>query len=106
LRQVSLRDGRDGAGDFGRRPEQVVDERVDRNFHLAPRPFRLVESRAFPRFPLLAHDLPDALELFSHLLVGGDDLIERIRDLALQPRPVTREAHGKFSIAHGLQTME
>jgi len=106
LRQVPLRHGRDGTGDFGGRPEQIVDERVDGNFHLAPGPFRLVKSRALPGFALFAHDPPDALELLSHLLVGGDDVIKCVGDLAFEPRPVAWEAHGKFSSANGLQAIQ
>ena len=93
-------------GDFGGRPEQVVHEGVDRDFHLAPGPLRLVKPRALSRFPLLAHDLPDALQFLRHLLVGGNDLIERVRDLPFQPRPVTRQPHGKVAVAHGLQARE
>ena len=106
LRQVPLRHGRDGTGDFGGRSEQIVDESVDGDFHLAPGAFRLVKSRALPRFPLFAHDLPDALELLSHLLVSGNDLIERVGDLAFEPRPMAWEAHGKFSSADGLQASQ
>ncbi len=37
LGQVTLGDGRDGPGDFGGWAEKVFDQRVYRNFHLAPR---------------------------------------------------------------------
>ena len=36
LQQVALRDRGDRAGHLGGRPQQVVDQRVDRAFHLAP----------------------------------------------------------------------
>ena len=36
LRQVALGNGGDGAGDLGGRPEQVFDQGVDRDLHLAP----------------------------------------------------------------------
>ena len=52
--------GGDGAGDFSGRPEQIFHERVDRDFHRAPGPFGLDKARALPRFPLFAHDLPNA----------------------------------------------
>ena len=37
LQQVALRHGGDRAGHFAGRPEQIVDQRVDRAFHVAPR---------------------------------------------------------------------
>src|SRR5712691_8303006 len=36
LQQVSLGNGGNGAGDFTRRPQQVVDQRVDRALHVRP----------------------------------------------------------------------
>ena len=36
LQQVALRDRGDGARHLGGRPEQVVDQRVDRALHLGP----------------------------------------------------------------------
>ena len=36
LLQVALRDGRDRVRNGGRRPKQIVDQGVDRTFHLAP----------------------------------------------------------------------
>jgi hypothetical protein len=62
--------------------------------------------RALTGFPLFAHDLPDALQLLRHLLVGSDDLIERVRNLPFQPRPVAWKPHREVSIAHGLQAMQ
>src|SRR2546428_665953 len=34
LQEIALGDGGDGAGDFGGRPKQVVDQGIDRGFHL------------------------------------------------------------------------
>ena len=82
LQQVSLGDGGDGAGDFGRGPEQVVDERVDRAFHVPPRAGGQTEAHAGPRLALAADDLADAFELLRHALIGGDDVVERVGDLA------------------------
>jgi hypothetical protein len=39
----------------------------------------------------------------SHLLVGSDDVVESIGELALQANPVTRESHRKIAVTHRLQ---
>ena len=46
--------------------QQVVDQRVDRRLHLAPRALRLIEPHALPRLALAADDVADALELARH----------------------------------------
>ena len=92
LRQIALRNGCDGARDFGRRPKQVFHQRVDRNFHLAPGAPGLMKSRPLPRFALLADHLADALQFLRHVLVGGDDLVERVGNFSRQAHPRTREA--------------
>ena len=106
LRQIALRHGRDGAGDFRGGPQQVVDQRIDRDFHLAPGAFRLVETGALARSSFLAHDLPNALQLLRHLLIGGDDVIEGVGNLSRQPGPGARQAHGKVAVPHGLQARQ
>ena len=53
LGQVSLRDRSDRAGNFSGRPQQVLDQRVDRDFHLAPCAARLRESACARAFCLL-----------------------------------------------------
>src|SRR5271168_2499218 len=49
-----LGDGRDGVGDRRRRPEQVVDQRVDRGLHLAPRAVGHTEPDALAGLALAA----------------------------------------------------
>ncbi len=56
LPQVALGHGGQRARDLGRRPQQVVDQRVDRGFHLAPGADRPPELHALPRLALLADD--------------------------------------------------
>ncbi len=106
LGQVTLGDGGDGAGDFRGGAQQVLDQRIHRNFHLAPSAFGMVEPGALARPALLADHLPDALQFLRHLLIGGDNFIERIGDLAGQAGPGAREANGEVAIAHGLKTGE
>ena len=99
-------DGGDGAGDFGRRPQQIVDESVDRCFHLAPGAVRQSELHALARLAFAPHDMADALSLLCHALVGGDDLIEGVGDLAEQTELAACHAHREFADAHGLQGIE
>ena len=96
----------DGARHFRRRPEQVVDQRIDRGFHLAPGALRQAEAHALAGLAFAAHHLPNALELTRHALVGGDDLIEGIGDLAHDADLVARHAHREIADAHGLQGMQ
>ena len=103
LEQVALRDGGERARHFRRRPEQVVDQRVDRRLHLAPRAGRTSELDALPRLPLFADDRADSFELARHAGVGGDDLVEGVGDLAFEARPVTGQAHREVAVAYGLQ---
>ena len=82
LQQIALRHRGDRAGHFGGRPQQIVDQRIDRCLHLAPGAARQAEPDALAGLALAADDLADALELLRHALVGGDDLVEGVGDLA------------------------
>src|SRR6478735_7481263 len=57
LQQVALRYRRDDTRDLGSRPEQIVDQRVDRGFHLAPGAIRQAELYALAGFALAADDM-------------------------------------------------
>ena len=85
LRQIALRHGGDRARHFRRRAQQVIDQRVDRNFHLAPRALGLMKTHSLSRSPFLSDHLSDALQLLRHLLVGGDDVVEGVGDLPASP---------------------
>ena len=74
LRQIALGDRGDRAGHFGRRPQQVVDQRIDASLHRIPGAAAPVDRHAMPGLALLADGLADALELERHLLVGQHDL--------------------------------
>ena len=104
LRKIALRHGSDGARHLSRRPQQVFDQRVDGNFHLAPRALGLVKTGALARHALFSHDLSDALEFLRHVLVGGHDVVECIGDFACEPHPRAGQAHGEIAIPHALQT--
>ena len=106
LQQVALRHRGDGAGHFGGRPEQVVDQRVDRTFHLAPGAARNAEPHALPGLAFLADQLADPLELLRHALVGGDDLVEGVGDLAGDAELVARHADREIADPHRLERCE
>ena len=55
---------------------------------------------------LAADDLADAFELLRHALVGGDDLVEGVGDLAQDTDLVAGHAHGEVAHAHGLQRVQ
>src|SRR5687768_4329155 len=103
LQQVALRHRRDRARYFRRRPKQIVDQGVDRTFHLAPGAAGEPELDALLGLSLLADPLTDTFELLCHTLVRRDDLIERVRDLALDAKVRARHANGKVADAHRLE---
>src|SRR6266496_1298150 len=103
LQQIALANGGDGAGDFGRRPQEIVDQAVDRALHLAPGAAGEPEIDALPGLAVLADHLADALELLRHALVGGRDLVEGIGDLAGEPHLVPGHPHREIADAHRLQ---
>jgi len=83
---VSLRHRRDRSGHFACRPEQVVDQRVDGTFHVGQEPLarpNLTRWRVFPSRPTT---WPTRSKLLRHPLIGGDDFIESIGDLASTPK--------------------
>ena len=58
------------------------------------------------RLALATHHLADMRELRGHALVGRDDFVECVGNLALQPGPVARQAHREIADPHGLQGMQ
>ena len=106
LRQVALGDGGDGARDFGGGAKQVLDQRVDRDFHVVPRAAALLDADALAGLAFFADRLANALQLQRHLLVGGDDLVEVVGDLAGQSGPGDGQAHAEVAVLHGLQALQ
>ena len=101
LQKVALGDGTDGARDLRRRPQKVVDQLVDRRLHAAPGTSGGADADALLGLALAADDLPDPIELLRHPIVGGDDIVEGIGDLAPQTVPVAWQADGEVAGAHG-----
>src|ERR1044072_4725501 len=82
LQRVALRDRADDARHLARRPEQVADQRVDRGLHVPPCAAGGAEPYALARLAVASDHLADLLELLGHPLVGGDDLVYGVGDLA------------------------
>ena len=61
------------------------------------------EPNALLGLALPADHLADPLELLRHALIGGDDLVERVGDLALDAEPVAGHAHREIADAHRLK---
>ena len=59
-------------------------------------------SSALADLSLLADDLADPLKFGGHALVGRNDRVERVGDLAGQTCPVAREPDGKVAVVDGL----
>ena len=104
--QIALRHRGDGARDFGRRPQQIVDQRIDARLHLAPGAVGKTEADALAGAALAPDHLADPLELLGHSLIGGDDIIEGVGDLADDADAVAGHAHGKIADLHRLQRVE
>ena len=67
-------------------------------------PFERPNSHALLRvLPSRADALADALELLRHPLVGGDDFVERVGDLAFDAEPVAGHPDREVADAHRLQ---
>ncbi len=104
--QIALRHRGDGAGHFGGRPKQIVDQGIDAGLHLAPGAIGQAETHALAGASLAADHLADALELFGHPLVGGGDIVKGVGDLADNADAIAGHAHREIADLHGLQRME
>ena len=106
LQQVALRHRGDGARHFRRRPQQIVDQRIDRRLHFAPGAVGKAQAHALTGPAVAADHLTDALELPGHALIGGDDFVERVGDLADEADAVPGHTRREVPDPHGLQHMQ
>src|SRR5262249_16275957 len=104
--QVALRHRGDRGCDFLRRPDQVVDQGIDRGFHLAPRAVRDAEFDAVPGFAFATDDFSDALELLRHSFVRSNDLVEGIGDFSKHSLVLDADSYGKVAGTHGAQRLK
>ena len=78
--------------------------RVLMEFSISPQaPLGAAKFHALFGLSFAANDLADALQLLCHALIGGDDFIESIGNLAFDADVVTGHANGKIPAPHGLQ---
>ena len=61
---------------------------------------------SFSCFSLASDNLTNKLKLLSHLLIGCDDFIKRIRNFALNADAIARHPNGKIATADQLQRAE
>src|SRR4051794_4132693 len=61
---------------------------------------------ALPGLAFAPDDLADLRELFRHALVGGDDVVERIGDLAGEPGAIIWQTDRKIAESNGLQRVQ
>jgi len=101
LQEVALGYRGHGGGEVRRRAHEVVDHRIERHLHLAPGAGVAVEAHALPRLALAADHLADARQLLRHLVIGRDDLVEAVGDLAFDAGPVGGQAGGEVAVGHG-----
>ena len=72
----------------------------------AHEPLDEVELDALPGLAFAADDLADALQLLRHALVGGDDFVEGVGDLALDAEVVAGHPHREIARPHRLQGVQ
>jgi len=106
MQQIAAGNGRDRAGYLGCRPHQIVEQRVDRLFHVAPGAIREAEPHPGPGHSSPAHNLPHMLQLLGHPLIGGDDVVKGLRHPAGQAAFGTGQAHREIAGADKLQRLQ
>ena len=82
LAQVAVGDRADDALHLVAGADEVLDQAVDRLDAVAPDLVGALERDALGELALLADDAADALELGAQRLVGADDLVQPVGDLA------------------------
>ena len=97
LGQVAFCDGADGASDFGGRPNQVVDERVDRIHFVRPTPGRAGHRQALFELAFLSDSAADPRGFSAQPLIEVSNLVEGVGDLARDAGPVGRQPHAKIA---------
>ena len=104
--KIALRDRGDSPRHFRRRPQEIVDQRVDGRFHLAPGALGKTKTYTLAGLALPSDHLADAFELLGHALIGGNDLVEGVGDLAHDADPVSGHADRKVANTHRLKRMQ
>jgi hypothetical protein len=106
LEQVPLGDRRNGARDLRRRPDKVVDKRIDGLFHLAPRAAREAKTDAGLGLAFVADHDTDMFELLGNPLVCRNDIVEGFRHPADETAVMGRQAHREVPAPHRLERVQ
>jgi hypothetical protein len=69
-------------------------------------PAQHTKLQALARAALPADCLADEFELLRHALIGADDLVEDIGDLAGKTIEIVRQAHREIAVAHRLHCLK
>ena len=93
-------------GHFSRRAKKVLNQRVDRDFHVIPRAAPLLCTDSLARLSFFAHSLANALQFKRHLFISSNNFIETIGDLARQAGPGHGKADAEIPILHPLQALQ
>ena len=99
-------DGRDGPGDFGRRPDKVLHEGVHRSFHLAPRLAGAAKRYALSGLALFPDGSAEPFKLVGDPRVAGDYVVKCFSNLATEGPPLHGEPDGEIAIADLLEPSE
>ena len=76
------------------------------DFYFAPGSAREAEFHAMTCLALAPDQLADALDLLGHALIGCNDFIESIRDLAEEAVFLAGHPHGKVAGTHRAQRLQ
>ena len=104
--QIALSHCADRASDLGGGTKEIIHESINGNLDLPPSRLRLVKTHALASFPLFAHYLSEALQLFGDVMVCADDVVEGVGDLPCEPSPVAWQTNRKITVTHGLKASQ
>ena len=85
---------------------QILDQAVDRFDAVAPHLVSPFERDALGQLALFTDDAADATDLVTQRLVGPDDVVQAVGDLARHSRPVDRHASSEVTSLDGAQNLE
>jgi hypothetical protein len=103
LRQVALGHGADHARHLRGGPHQVVDQGVDRADDGRPAADHARHVGALGQVAFAADHARHFGDRLDHLLLGLDDVVQGVRDLAGDAGPVGRHAYRKVTFFQGHQ---
>src|SRR4029077_3562444 len=88
------------------RPHQVADERVDGLDLARPRADCPGDAHPLADLAFLAHRLADVRELLAHRRIQFGEVVENLRNLALDAGEIERQPHREIALAQRAQRGE